>query len=186
MMRAMSSSLPRSTGLADDLGYSHASANPLHRVVRWGAGTRAGGWVFSHSLRHLDDLVARLTRGRHSAPSLLAGLAVLDVTTTGRRSGQPRTSHLIATPYAGTLALLGTNFGQASTPAWVLNLEADPRARVSYRGTSREVRARAATPAETDEVFTLAAGFYPGYLSYRTRVGSSRRIRAFVLDPVVG
>ena len=180
MMRAM----PPSTDLASDLGYSHASANPLHRVVRRGAGTRAGGWVFSHSLRHLDDLVARLTRGRHSAPSLLAGLAVLDVTTTGRRSGQARTSHLIATPYAGTLALLGTNFGQPSTPAWALNLEADPHARVSYRGISREVRARAATTAETDEIFALAARFYPGYPSYRTRVGASRRIRAFVLEPL--
>ena len=124
-------------GLTADLGYTHHSANPLHRLVRWGAGTRPGGWVFAHSLRHLDDVVGRLTRGRHSAPSLLAGLAVLDVTTTGRKSGQRRTSHLIATPYADTLALLGTNFGQASTPAWVLNLEADPHATVTYRGVAR-------------------------------------------------
>ena len=93
------------------------------------------------------------------------------MTTTGRKSGQRRTSHLIATPYAGTLALLGTNFGQPSTPAWVLNLEADPRATVTYRGTVREVTARAATPAETDEVFALAGEFYPGYLNYRERVG---------------
>jgi deazaflavin-dependent oxidoreductase (nitroreductase family) len=170
-------------GLAAELDYSHHSANPLHRLVRWGAGTRPGGWLFAHSLRHLDDVVGRLTRGRHSAPSLLAGLAVLDVTTTGRKSGQRRTSHLIATPYAGTLALLGTNFGQPSTPAWVLNLEADPRATVTYRGLVREVTARPATAAETDEIFALAGEFYPGYLNYRERVGESRRIRAFVLEP---
>ena len=139
--------------------------------------------MFSHTLRRLDDVVVRLSRGRHSAPGLLAGLAVLEVTTTGRRSGQRRTSHLIATPYAGTLALLGTNFGQPSTPAWVLNLEADPRATVTYRGTVREVVARPATAAETDEVFALAGEFYPGYLSYRDRVSGTRRIRAFVLEP---
>ena len=172
------------TGLAADLGYSHHSANPLHRLVRWGAGTRPGGWLFSHSLRRMDDVVGRLTEGRHSAPSLLAGLAVLDVTTTGRKSGRRRTSHLIATPYAGTLALLGTNFGQPATPAWVLNLEADPRATVTYRGASHEVTARPATPSETDEVFALAGEFYPGYLRYRERIGASRRIRAFVLEPV--
>lgn len=171
-------------GLAADLGYTHHSANPLQRLVRRGAGTRAGGWVFARSLRHLDDVIGRLTRGRHSAPSLLAGLAVLDVTTTGRKSGQRRTSHLIATPYAGTLALLGTNFGQPSTPAWALNLEADPRATVTYRGTSREVTARPATPDETDEVFALAGEFYPGYLDYRARIGATRRIRAFVLEPL--
>jgi deazaflavin-dependent oxidoreductase (nitroreductase family) len=170
-------------GLAADLGYSHASANPFHRLVRAGAGTRAGGWVFSRSLRHLDDVVGRVSRGRQSAPGLLAGLAVIDVTTTGRKSGQRRTSHLIATPYDGTLALLGTNFGQAATPAWALNLEADPRATVTYRGVSREVTARVATPAEAEEVFSLAGRFYPGYLDYRLRVGDSRRIRAFVLEP---
>lgn len=169
-------------GLADDLGYAHSSANPAHRVVRWGAGTRAGGWVFSRTLRHLDDVVGRLTRGRHSAPGLLAGLAVLDVTTTGRRSGRRRTSHLIATPYAGGLALLGTNFGQAATPAWVHNLEADPRATVTYRGRSREVVARAATAAEAAEVFERASRSYPGCAHYRRRVGETRRIRVFVLE----
>ena len=170
--------------LAADLGYSHATGNPLHRAVRWGAGTRAGGWVFSRVLRHLDDAVGRLTRGRHSAPGLLAGLAVLDVTTTGRRSGRRRTSHLIATPYDGTLALLGTNFGQAPTPAWALNLEADPRATLTYRGVTREVVARAATAAEAEAVFAEAARFYPGYARYRDRVGDRRRIRVFVLEPV--
>jgi deazaflavin-dependent oxidoreductase (nitroreductase family) len=169
--------------LAADLGYSHATGNPVHRVVRWGAGTRAGGWVFSHVLRHLDDLLGRLTDGRRSAPGLLAGLEVLEVTTTGRRSGLRRTSHLIATPYDGGLALLGTNFGQAATPAWALNLEADPRATLTYRGASREVVARAATPAEADVVFGLAARSYPGYARYRQRVGQRRRIRVFVLEP---
>jgi len=170
-------------GLATDLGYSHASANPLQRLVRWFAGTPVGGVVFSRSLRHLDDLVGRLSKGRQSAPGLLAGLAVLDVTTTGRKSGQPRTSHLIATPYDTTLALLGTNFGQESTPAWVLNLEADPRATVTYRNVARAVVARPATPEEAEEIFALASEFYPGYGHYRTRVGSTRRIRAFVLTP---
>ena len=131
-------------------------------------------------------MVGRVTRGRHSAPGLLTGLAVLDLTTTGRRSGQRRTSHLIATPYDEGLALLGTNFGQESTPAWALNLEADPRATVSYRGTTREVVARPATEAEAEEIFAQAATFYVGYRHYRARIGDRRRIRVFVLEPVSG
>ena len=170
-------------GLAADLGYRHHTTNPIYKPVLLFAGSRAGGWFFSRVLRHLDDAVGRLTRGRRSAPGLLAGLEVLDVTTTGRRSGQRRTSHLIAAPYDGTLALLGTNFGQAATPAWALNLEADPRATLTYRGVTREVVARAATPAEAEEVFALAARFYPGYARYRQRVGERRRIRVFVLQP---
>ena len=171
-------------GLASDLAYSHSTGNPVHRAGRWLGGTRIGGWLFSRTLRHLDNVIGRLSRGRHSAPGLLTGLAVLDLTTTGRKSGQRRTSHLIATPYDGTVALLGTNFGQQSTPAWALNLEAEPRATVSYRGTIRDVVARPATDVEADQIFDLAAQFYAGYSNYRVRVGSSRRIRVFVLDPV--
>jgi deazaflavin-dependent oxidoreductase (nitroreductase family) len=167
-------------GLATELDYHHASGNPLHRAVRWWAGTRAGAWMFSRSLRHLDDLVGRLSRGRHSAPGLLAGLAVLDLTTTGRKSGRARTSHLIATPYAGTLALVGTNFGQPGTPAWVVNLEADPRATVTYRGASRAVVARPADPDEVEQVFAATAGVYSGYQKYRGRI-DRRRVRVFVL-----
>jgi deazaflavin-dependent oxidoreductase (nitroreductase family) len=171
-------------GLAGDLGYSHRTGNPLHRVVRRWAATRAGGWFFSRTLRHLDDVVGRLSRHRQSAPGLLAGLAVLDLTTTGRTSGRPRTSHLIATPYGGGLALLGTNFGQEATPGWALNLEADPRATVRYRDLTREVVARPASDAEAEEVFALAATFYVGYHHYRRRIGDRRRIRVFVLEPV--
>ncbi len=172
-------------GLAADLGYVHRRPNPFQRLVQGGAGTRPGGWVFSRTLRHLDDLVGRLSRGRQSAPGLLAGLPVLDLTTTGRKSAQPRTSHLISIPVGDTLALLGTNFGQRSTPAWVLNLEAEPRATVSYRGTVRPVVARPASDTERAEVLATAADVYAGYLKYLERI-TGRTVRIFVLDPVEG
>lgn len=170
-------------GLAAELDYHHRSGNPAHRAVRTVAGTAAGAWVFSRTLRHLDDFVGRLSRGRQSAPGLLSGLSVLELTTTGRKSGQRRVSHLIATPIDGQLAVVGTNFGQQSTPAWVHNLEADPRATVTYRGQSRDVVARPASPAEADRVVAEAATFYPGYAKYRERIGDRRRVRVFFLDP---
>lgn len=169
-------------GLADDLDYRHGSANPARAAVRWAAGTRAGAWVFSRTLRHLDSAVGRATGGRHSAPSLVTGLAVLGLTTTGRRSGAARTSHLIATPLRGDLALLGTNFGQPSTPAWVLNLETDPYCAVTYRGRTVPAIARPATHDEVEEVFARASTFYAGYRHYRSRIGGRRRIRVFVLS----
>lgn len=170
-------------GLAEDLGYTHATPNRMQRLLRWSAGTRAGARLLSPTLRRADAAIGRLTGGRRSAPGLFTGIAVLTVTTTGRRSGAPRTSHLIATPHRDTLALIGTNFGQPSTPAWVLNLEADPRAVVTHRGCTREVVARPATDEEADEVFACAASFYAGYDRYRQRIGARRRVRVFVLDP---
>jgi deazaflavin-dependent oxidoreductase (nitroreductase family) len=171
-------------GLARELDYHHARANLAQQGVRRFAGSRPGAWMFSHTLRHLDAGIGRLTHGRHSAPSLLSGLAVLTLTTTGRRSGAPRTSHLIATPHGDDLALIGTNFGQESTPAWVLNLETHPRATLTHRGTSADVVAREATAEETEDVFRTAATFYPGYGSYRSRLAGRRRVRVFILQPL--
>jgi deazaflavin-dependent oxidoreductase (nitroreductase family) len=130
----------------------------------------------------MDKALARVNKGRTSLPEMLAGLPALVLTTTGRRSGQPRETHLIAVPIGDTLALLGTNFGQAGTPAWVLNLEAEPRARVTYRDVSRDVVARPATDAERAEVLAASAGVYGGYQKYQERI-TGRRVRIFVLEP---
>ncbi len=132
-------------------------------------------------LRHLDDLVGRVSHGHTSAPEVLAGLPVLDVTTTGRKSGLPRRSHLIAVPIDDTVALLGTNFGQPSTPAWVLNLEADPHATVTYRRRTIEASARAATEDERARVLAGSAQVYGGYLKYQQRI-TGRRLRIFVVE----
>jgi deazaflavin-dependent oxidoreductase (nitroreductase family) len=168
-------------GLADDLGYRVRPPNAFQRLVQSFASTRSGAWLFSKMLRHLDDAVTRLTRGRTSAPQVLAGLPVLHVTTTGRRSGLRRTSHLIAVPVDDTLALLGTNFGQPSTPAWALNLEADPRAEVSYRQATVQTSARPATEDESARVLAGSAQVYGGYLAYQQRI-TGRRLRIFVLE----
>jgi len=125
--------------------------------------------------------VGRLSRGRTSAPQIMAGLPVLDIVTTGRRSGLRRTTHLIAIPVDGTLALLGTNFGQPSTPAWVLNLEADPHATVTYRGRTVEAVARPASDEEHARVLAGSAHVYGGYLKYQQRI--TRRLRIFLLEP---
>jgi deazaflavin-dependent oxidoreductase (nitroreductase family) len=169
-------------GLAADLGYHVRSPNLFHRAVHAFASTRPGAWVFSKVLRHLDDLVGRVTGGRSSAPEALAGLPVVDVSTTGRRSGLRRTTHLIAVPYAGTLALLGTNFGQPSTPAWALNLEADPHATLTHHWVTLDAVARPATEDEAEAVLAGSAAVYSGYLKYRARI-THRRLRIFLLEP---
>jgi deazaflavin-dependent oxidoreductase (nitroreductase family) len=169
-------------GLAADLGYTFRRPNPLQRATQAFASTRRGAWLFARTARHLDDAVGRVSRGRRSAAELLAGLPVLDVTTTGRRSGLRRATHLISVPIGDTLALLGTNFGQPSTPAWVLNLESDPHASVTYRGTSRDVVARPATETEYAEVMANSVGLYGGYRKYQQRI-TGRRVRIFVLEP---
>ena len=170
-------------GLAEDLDYRVRPATAVQRAAQAVVASRAGSRVVSRFLPPLDTCVQRLTHHRHSAPSLIVGLPVLDVTTIGRRSGLARTSHLIAIPYGGTLALIGSNFGGRETPAWVFNLEAQPRATVSYRGTTVAVVARPANDEELAEVMTLSERVYVGYRRYQDRI-TGRRLRVFLLEPV--
>lgn len=169
-------------GLSTDLGYRHHSPNAFQRVIQGVASSRPGAWLFSKLLRHLDEVVLRLTRGRHTVPGLLAGLPVLDLTTMGRKTGQPRTSHLISIPVGDDLALLGTNFGQPKTPAWVLNLEAEPRATVTHNQRTAAVVARPASDDEVREVMKRSRAIYGGYEKYQQRI-NGRRVRIFVLEP---
>ncbi|MBO0846134.1 MAG: nitroreductase family deazaflavin-dependent oxidoreductase [Nocardioides sp.] len=174
-------------GVAADLGYRIPTPNPVQRGLQGLASTRPGAWVFSQTLRHLDDVVGRVSGGRTSAPEVLAGLPVLELTTTGRKTGVHRTSPLIGVPYGDSLALLGTNFGQPPTPAWVLNLEADPRGTVRHHSARVDVVARPATDEEHAAVLDASARVYGGYLRYQQRIsdaaGGGRRLRIFLLEP---
>ncbi len=168
-------------GLADDLSYAIPRPNALHRSVRAVAASRPGAWVLARSAPALDRATSRLTRGRTTLSGALSGLPTLVVTTTGRRSGQARDAQLLGIPSGEAIAVVGTNFGQAHTPAWVLNLEADPRATVTYRGRTLDVLAREALEAERVEVLARAAEVYLGYPRYLRRI-AGRRVRVIVLE----
>lgn len=79
------------------------------------------------------------------------------------------------------IALIGTNFGQAGTPTWVLNLEADPRATATHRGVSLEAVARPASDDERAEILEAAGRVYVGYPKYFRRV-TDRHVRVLVLE----
>ena len=167
-------------GVQSALDYEFRRPNPIQRANQRLAASSFGAKVFSRITQPLDGLVDRLTGGRTSASQVLAALPVLKVTTIGRRSGQPRTAPLIAVPFGDDLALIGSNFGGPSTPAWVHNLEADPNATVAYGEREVAVTARSVTDDEYEQIFTDAAHYYVGYPKYRERV-TGREIRIFVL-----
>lgn len=170
-------------GVLDELDYTVTPANGAQRVVQRIAASRPGAWLFQRTLYPVDKALYRRTSGRVTVPELLAGLPVIMLTTTGARSGEPRSMPLVGIPLDGELAVIGSNYGQARTPGWVYNLEADPAATVSYRDRSATVTARPATDAEADRAFEVASSFYPGYARYRDRA-SHRTIRVFVLEPL--
>jgi len=65
---------------------------------------------------------------------------VLMLTTTGRRSGAPRTTPLLYAQDGEDLVIVGSNWGQQHHPAWSANLLAHPEAEVQVGRHSRQVR----------------------------------------------
>lgn len=168
-------------GIAADLDYVLPKPNPVQRAMHVVASSPPGAWTLARTMPSIDRVVTRASRGRTTAVRIVAALPVLVLTTTGRKSGQRREAQLVGVPYGDTLALVGTNFGQRSTPTWVLNLEADPRATVAHRDRTVEVVARAASDAERAEILDRAPDVYIGYSKYLSRI-HGRRVRVFLLD----
>lgn len=77
----------------------------------------------------------------------------LRLTTNGRRSGQPRSVILGYVEDGPNLVTLAMNGWGAAEPAWWLNLQADPDARVDLAGGRHPVRGRAATGTERSRLW---------------------------------
>jgi deazaflavin-dependent oxidoreductase (nitroreductase family) len=106
---------------------------------------------------------------------------VLLLTTVGRRSGRPRTAPVVYLAEGERLIVIGSNAGHAKTPAWSLNLEANPAAEVELGAERRNVLARIAAGEERAELWRKVNEMYSGFDDYSAR--TTREIRLFVLEP---
>lgn len=157
-------------------------ASRLGRLLRWIGRQDWGRLVVGPKvLTRVDAVLHRLTGGRVIAADLL--FDTLWLTTTGRRSGRPRTSALARLDLDGTPVVIASNFGRESHPAWSHNLLADPRATIEEDGHERPVTARLLTPEERARVWPQAVRLWPGYETYRRATDGIREIRMFALEP---
>jgi len=109
------------------------------------------------------------------------GTTILLLTTTGRRSGQLRTTPLIHSVDGEDFVVVASKGGAPDNPAWYENLLADPRAEVQVRGEEIPVSASTATGAERARLWTLMTEAWPAYDDYQER--TEREIPVVVLSP---
>jgi deazaflavin-dependent oxidoreductase (nitroreductase family) len=130
-----------------------------------------------------DLALHRLTRGSVSLTAA-AGLPLLLLETTGRRSGEPRTTPLTYATQGSDFLVVGSNWGQERQPAWALNLLAEPEAVVVLHHTRIPVTARHLRDAERAAAWALLLEVWPAYDAYVRRVHetSDREIVVFRLE----
>lgn len=108
------------------------------------------------------------------------GTTIVLLTTTGRSSGEERTTPLIHRADDGRWVVVASKGGAPDHPDWYKNLVASPDATIQDRGEIVPVRASDATGDERARLWGLMTEVWPAYDEYQTR--TDRVIPVVVLE----
>lgn len=150
----------------------------LHRILmlKWVSASLA---IILH---RLDAIVLKLSKGKHTVTEIV-GLPIIQLTTIGAKSGEPRTMPLVSLFDGEKIALIGSNFGRKPNPGWYYNLKANSKCVVHFNGKTGEYIARQVEGEEREKYWAMAVSYYKGYDLYKKRA-SHRVIPVMVLEPV--
>jgi deazaflavin-dependent oxidoreductase (nitroreductase family) len=112
----------------------------------------------------------------------LSGMPVLELTTIGRKTGQPRTVMLTSPVQDGSaIVIVASRGGDDTHPAWFLNLRDNPEVEVAMNGEpARRTRARVATADERTRLWPLVIADHANYAGYQRK--TSREIPLVLLE----
>jgi len=139
-----------------------------------------------------SDLTLKTMNGVHRALLKLSGgrfgwqasgMPVVELTTTGRKSGQPRAVMLTSPVQEGdTYVVVASRGGDDQHPAWFLNLRDNPDVEVAIKGApKRRMRARVASADERARLWPLVIADHKNYAGYQTK--TTREIPLVLLEP---
>ncbi len=113
----------------------------------------------------------------------VGSMPVLELTTTGRKSGEPRSVMLTSPVQEGdAIVVVASRGGDDQHPAWFLNLRDEPNVEVAYQGAAAApYLARVATPDERAELWPKVTAAAKNYAGYQTK--TDREIPLVLLTP---
>lgn len=139
-----------------------------------------------------SDLALKTMNAAHRALLRLSGgklgwqaskMPVLELTTTGRKSGQSRAVMLTSPLQEGdTVVVVASRGGDDQHPAWFLNLRDQPAVEVAWKGEpKRPMQAHVATAEERARMWPLITADHKNYAGYQTK--TDREIPLVLLTP---
>lgn len=156
--------------------------NAFHRLLHAIGATRPVNAFFSTRLHRMDKFILKLTKNKHTLSELL-GWNIIQLTTTGAKSGDPRTMPLIASFDGAKIILIASSFGREHNPGWYYNLKAHPDCTVTFRGETHTYTARETDGDEREHCWRIALESYAGYDVYKQRA-SHRKIPVMLLERI--
>jgi deazaflavin-dependent oxidoreductase (nitroreductase family) len=137
------------------------------------------------------DLMMRVMNAAHRSLVVLSRgrlgwkigpMPVVELHTTGRKSGARRSTMLTAPVYEpDKVVLIASKGGDERHPYWYLNLVADPNVELTQNGVTRPMRARTAGEAEKAQLWPRIVRANPGYAGYQRK--TSRDIPVVICEP---
>lgn len=149
----------------------------VHGWIERAGGSRPGVVFIGRVVSPLQRMLLRASGGR---VSLTGRAAVLLLTTTGRRTGRPRTVPLFYLRDGEALVVCNVTPPGERTNPWTLNLRADPGATVEVDGERIACLAREASTTEIERLWPDLVETWPAYRRFFERGG---RRSVFVLEP---
>lgn len=122
--------------------------------------------------------VYRLTGG--AIGGRVAGVSILLLTTTGRKTGMERTTPLMYIPDGDRLVIVASKGGSSTHPAWFNNLKANPRIKVQVGRDRRGATAREANPEERARLWEQVTAAWSGYSEYQKK--TTREIPLVIIE----
>ena len=129
-----------------------------------------------------QDLIAEFRANGGKVTGRFAGRPLLLLTTTGAKSGQPRTMPLVYTKDGDNLVIIASKGGSDANPDWYHNLVANPEATIELPGEQFRVRARRTAGEERRRLYDAQAALMPAFADYEQK--TTREIPLFVLERV--
>jgi deazaflavin-dependent oxidoreductase (nitroreductase family) len=137
-----------------------------------GAAPREPGWQLEHARRYIE------TNGADG--HIWNGVPTLLLTTTGRKSGQARTTPLIYGRDGDRYLVVGSRGGAPEHPQWFRNLRAKPEVEIQVAADKFHARARAANKEEKPALWKIMTAVWPAYDEYQTR--TTRAIPLVIIE----
>jgi F420H(2)-dependent quinone reductase len=109
------------------------------------------------------------------------GIPVALLTTTGRKTGEPRVSPLYFHRDGAKVIVAASKGGSDKNPMWYLNLKADPKVKVQIKDEILDLTAREATEDERNLYWPKLVEMYPTYDDYQS--WTERKIPLVVCEP---
>ena len=133
-------------------------------------------------LSYFSVILYHLTGGRAYRGSADSPAGFLKLTTTGRKSGQQRSVHLMYIRVDSAYAVTASNGGKQRPPGWLFNVRSNPQVTIHVQGTQVSVVAEVAEPDKRRELWARLLSIAPMYGGYEKH--TSREIPMVILRPV--